>query len=100
MTFKEWHNSKAYQILCRIQFKPATWVWASDMTDAEKVANPEYKVTGGYLKVNNNERAFLDWWDSLTDEEKQIIKDIPNFDAEKFKKITGIKVDGKSERSN
>ena len=33
------------------------------------------------------------WWDNLTDEEKDIIKSIPNFDPDKFFEITGIRVE-------
>ena len=92
MSFREWRNSKAYQILCRIPFEPTTWIWASDMTNDEKAAHPEYKVTDGYLKTNNADRAFLIWWGSLTKNEKEIVKGIPNFNPEKFKLITGIEV--------
>lgn len=92
MTFREWRNSKAYGILCRIQLKPTTWVYAIDMNDDEKAAHPDYTVAGGYLKNNNTDRAFLIWWDSLTDNDKEIIKGIPNFDPVKFKLITGIEV--------
>lgn len=33
-----------------------------------------------------------DWWNRLEDTYKQIILDIPNFDREIFKEITGIDV--------
>ena len=92
MTFSEWRDSKAYNILCRISFEPTTWIWASDMTDDEKAAHPDYKITGGYLRTNDTDRVFLIWWEALTETEKEIIKSIPNFDPEKFKLITGIEV--------
>ena len=34
------------------------------------------------------------WWKNMSDENKNIIKSIPNFDAEIFKEITGIEVEG------
>ena len=77
MTFEEWRNSEAYRILCKIPFEPTRWIWAD----------------GGYLKVCDTKKAFLTWWDGLTEDEKNIIKNIPNFDAGKFYKITGIKVE-------
>ena len=52
---------------------------------------PEYKTTGGYLKELDIDKAFLSWWEKLNEREKEIIKSIPNFDAEKFFKITGIR---------
>ena len=92
MTFTQWRKSEAYSILCRIPFEPTRWIWAKDMTDEEKAAHPKYKTTGGYLKVCNMDKAFLTWWDSLNERERNIIKNIPNFDSKKFFKITGIRV--------
>lgn len=43
----------------------------------------------GYV---NNVNYCLDWWNNLSQNDKSIIKSIPNFDATKFYKITGIKV--------
>ncbi len=93
MTFKQWRNSKAYQLLRRIQFEPNQWIWSDDMTDEEKAAHPEYETTGGYLKIYDNTDCFKEWWKRLTEREKQVIKNIPNFDAEKFFMITGIRVE-------
>jgi len=77
MTFRQWRNSEAYSILSRIPFEPTRWIWAD----------------GGYLKVCDTKKAFLTWWNGLTEREKQVIKNIPNFDPKKFYKITGIKVE-------
>ena len=60
----------------------------------EKENHPEHKTTGGYLKIRDNSDCCIEWWKGLTDKEKAIIKAIPNFDSEKFYKITGIKVEG------
>lgn len=92
MTFLEWRNSEAYRILCRVSFEPARWIRSDDMTDEEKTAHPEYETTGGYLKIRNISDCFKEWWEGLTEHEKQVIKNIPNFDADKFELITGIKV--------
>lgn len=88
MTFREWRESEAYSILCKVE--RTKWIWSEDMTDEEKEEHPEHETTGGYLKICND--AFINWWDSLTEREKNIIKSIPNFDAEKFALITGIPV--------
>jgi len=92
ITFRQWRNSEAYSILRRIPFKPTIWIPTDNMTDEEKTAHPEYKTTDGYLKVCDIHHAFLTWWNDLNEEEKDVIKSIPNFDDEKFFKITGIRV--------
>ena len=62
------------------------------MTDAEKAAYPTYKTTGGYLKILDESERTQIWWDGLEDEEKNIIKSIPNFDPDIFRQCTGIEV--------
>ena len=69
------------------------WVNSEDMTDEEKAVNSTYKTTGGYLKVLDESECSQIWWDGLTDEEKRIIKAIPNYDKETFEEITGIKTE-------
>lgn len=69
------------------------WVNSENMTDEEKAANPTYETAGGYLKVLDEHESSQIWWDGLTDEEKRIIKAIPNYDKETFEEITGIKTE-------
>lgn len=92
MTFRQWRASDAYSLLARIEFKPNQFIISSDMTDEEKIAHPEHETIGGYLKVCDTGKAFSTWWDSLTKNEKSTIKNIPNFNAEKFLQLTGIQV--------
>lgn len=61
-------------------------------TQEEKEQHPEYEITGGYLKKCDKSECNQLWWDSLSDPEKNIIKSLPNFDAEIFKEITGIDI--------
>lgn len=68
------------------------WIYAEDMTDEEKKDHPEYKTTGGYLKVLDERDCAQIWWDSLTDDQKQVFYDLPNFDKVKFEKCVGIKI--------
>ena len=93
ITFNQWRKSDAYWLLNRIDFRPTEWIMMSDMTDVEKEKHPEYETTGGYLRNVDNSECCAEWWDGLTEKEKEIIKGIPNFDSEKFYQITGIKVE-------
>ena len=45
-----------------------------------------------YLKEINDSKYVQAWWNSLSDHEKNVIKSLPNFDAEIFKEITGIDI--------
>lgn len=92
-TIEYWGNSDARYLLNNIPKSVVEWIYESDMTDEEKEKNPTYKTTGGYLKVFDESESAQIWWDGLSNKNKEIIKSIPNFDAEKFEKCTGIKVD-------
>ena len=93
ITLEQWRTSKAYYLLTQSDLEPVIWIPLKDMTELEKKQHPEAYTTGGYLKVRNNSDRFIEWWNNLTDEEKDIIKSIPNFDPDKFYKITGIRVE-------
>ena len=92
MTYEDWRRTKACHLLNSIPKTIIEWIFKEDMTEEEKEANPSYKTTGGYLKVLDESSSAQTWWDGLTDADKQAIYDIPNFNAEKFEKCTGIKV--------
>ena len=93
MTYREWLESDARWLLNQIPKDVVEWVYEEDMTDEEKAAHPTYETTGGYLKVLDESECGQLWWDSLSDRQKNIIKAIPNFDAEIFFQCTGIKTD-------
>ena len=93
MTYREWIDSDARYLLNQIPKDVVEWVYEEDMTDEEKAAHPTYETTGGYLKVLNESECGQLWWGSLSDRRKEIIKAIPNFDAEIFFQCTGIRVD-------
>ena len=92
VTFEDWRRSEAYYLLSQIDDKPLEWVWACSMSDQEKEENPDWEINDGYLKKRDISKANLKWWHSLTKRQKKIIQNIPNFNAEKFKLITGIDV--------
>lgn len=92
MTYREWLNSDAKYLMNRISKNVVRWVCEDNMSDEEKMDNPTYKTTGGYLKVLDESECAQLWWDELSDYNKNIITNLPNFDAEIFRKCTGIKV--------
>ena len=93
MTYREWIDSDARYLLNRIPKDVVEWVYEEDMTDEEKVANPTYETTGGYLKVLDESECGQLWWGSLSDRRKDIIRAIPNFDSDIFFQCTGVRVD-------
>ena len=92
MTYNDWLRSDARYLLNQIPKYVVEWVYEEDMTDEEKVANPTYETTGGYLKVLDESECGQLWWNGLSNIDKNIIKAIPNFDVEIFEQCTGIKV--------
>ena len=92
-TYRDWLNSEARYLMNQIRGDILEWVCLRDMTCEEKTAHPESETTGGYLKKLNNSESAPIWWRWLTDDKKNIIMSIPNFDKEIFKEITGIDVD-------
>ena len=74
-------------------FKNSWWIYSENMSVAEKAAHPEHETTGGYLKTVDFKTACKMMWAKLRDDEKSAVMQLPNFDAEVFKKITGISVE-------
>ena len=71
------------------------WIAESEMTDAEKAADKDFHVRGGYLKKFEWEEAWANYWRDSDKAEKDRVSGLPNFDAAIFKEITGIDVEGK-----
>lgn len=91
-TYRDWQNSGARYILSNMPFDCIEWIGSDDMTDKEKIAHPEHKTTGGFLReVKSDNRQ--EWWNKLSDDDKSSVKSIPNFNAKIFKEITGISVE-------
>jgi hypothetical protein len=91
-TIYDWYCSDAYMIMNECPYTHSYFVSTKYMTEEEKAKHPEYKIIGGYTKtlvVTNEEKQA--WWDNLSDEDKQVVYSIPNFDADKFEMCTGIK---------
>jgi hypothetical protein len=77
-TMKDWRDSKAYAVMFDCPY------------------SNYFKYDG---KVNNNTPVKLSiedsrqmWWNNLSEEDKDAVKSLPNFDADKFYLCTGIRV--------
>ena len=91
-TYDQWFYSDARRILEKMEQKVVEWICEKDMSDEEKVKNPTYKTTEGYLKVYDIDESRQLCWDSLSEDEKQVFRNLPNYDEEKFAAILGIKL--------
>ena len=75
------------------EFYITKWISEDDMTDEEKKAYPQFSVREGYLKTYTWEEAWANYWRDTNEEERQKVLNLPNFDAQIFKDITGIDVE-------
>lgn len=92
-TYFDWCESNARFILDMMPRDGLWYVCFEDMTEEELEQHPESKTTGGYLKREHyTDQDRQSWWELLSETYKNEILDLPNFDAEIFKKITGINV--------
>jgi hypothetical protein len=94
ISWNDWYWHDGRRVLESFRYSPTDWIWDDDMTDEEKTQHPEYKATQGYLKTNplSYKEAFQQYWGKLSIENKAVVLTIPNFDANKFKLITGVDV--------
>ena len=93
---KDWEESEKPNF---IYFNLTEWIPESKMTDEEKKENPKHITTGGYLKIYDYKEAFQKSWDEAPEEDRKKIFNLPNFDAEVFKEISGIDVNEDSEKN-
>lgn len=89
MSLRDFYNSKYWEAMTSEPYNLTVWEW---YTEEECAADPEKRRAGGHLVVRTPEEAWAEWWEKLTDENKEIIKQIPNFDPDVFNDITGIEV--------
>jgi len=88
-TPEEWENAQKPEFLF---FYLTEWILKKDMTGEERKDNPEYKTTGGYLKVYDYKEAWRRSFDAQGDIDEQIkqLEALPNFDYAVFVEISGI----------
>lgn len=74
------------------------WIEESNMTDEVKKADPEFYVKKGYLKIYSWNEAWANFWRDTDEENRQKVLNLPNFNAQVFKEITGIDVNENSKK--
>ena len=89
VSLTEFRNSKYYYALTSSRFVLTEWI---EYTDEEKKKSERKALDGGYLKEYTYKEACANWWNNMSEENKEIVKSIPNFDADVFEDITGIKI--------
>ena len=89
MTVREFQKSKYYSAIYSSAFILTEWI---EYTAEEKSTDKAKELIGGYLKQYDYKEACAKWWAEMSAENREIIQQIPNFDADKFFEITGIRV--------
>jgi hypothetical protein len=78
-----------------MEFYLTKWIEESEMTNEEKIADPEFYVRQGYLKTFTYQEAWANFWKDTDERNRKKFLSLPNFDATIFESITGIKVGSK-----
>ena len=78
VTLSEFYKSKYWSAITSSYFPLTEWI--------EEPNSP----TGGKLITRTYQEACRMWWDGMSDKNKAIIKNMPNFDIDVFCDITGI----------
>ncbi len=90
MSLKDWYRSKYYDACTSAPFELTEWV---EYTKEEKASGEKKAICEGHLITYTWEEAWAMWWNKLSKEAKKTIQEIPNFNTEIFKEITGIDVE-------
>ena len=90
----DWDNAEKPSWIYKVS--PTKWVVEGQMTDKEKLDNPSYKTTGGYLRVIDMKSAWAEAYADATPEGIELTKALPAFDAGVFLEITGVDLRDKS----
>jgi len=89
----DWNNTN-YSNGCFNTIEPKIYLFnkPSELTYSDWQSSKAYKLISQLENKASNAEHFIIWWKNLSDYEKEIIKEIPNFDNEIFKEITGIDI--------
>jgi hypothetical protein len=85
----EWDNAIKPNLL---YFCTSEWIKSEDMTDDEKSKNPSHETTMGYLRRHDYKEAFQASYNCASEDDRLLLLELPNFDADVFFEISGIDV--------
>lgn len=91
-TEKDFLDSRAYSLLSNY-VETKKWIPEYKMSNEEKNSNPSHKTAEGYIKDIPFKEAFQNAWHNFDQKSREAFTSLPNFDAEKFEFITGVKID-------
>ncbi|QIK56647.1 hypothetical protein G7059_01695 [Erysipelothrix sp. HDW6A] len=89
LSFSDFLGSKYYRALNSAPFILTEW---HEFTEEEKEESIIRQLIGGKLIEYSYKEACAKWWNKLTEENKEIIQEMPNFDKNIFYEITGIEL--------
>ena len=81
-----------------LYFDVVEYIYSENMTEREEEDNPSHKTTGGYNKVVEYKEAFQNSWNKADKEDRVKIKNAPNFDADIFFEISGIRINEEADK--
>ena len=76
-----------------LEFHVTKWIPEDEMTDEEKKNDPDFYVRQGYLRTYDYKEAWHNFWRDTDETNRSKFLALPNFDADVFFEITGIRVD-------
>lgn len=91
LSFDEYKKLDGFRVIEK-NFILCEWVNIDNMTDEEKNLHIDYQLLNGYLKTYTYNEAWKNMWNKISNEDKQKIFDLPNFNTNIFGEITGIKI--------
>jgi len=79
--------------------KVCSWINSNKMTEIEKKEITGWEQMGWYLKTLTYQEAWAEYWGRASEDDKKFFLNLPNFDADIFKEITGIDVKENSKKA-
>ena len=85
-----WEQAKKPEFIYNVFL--TQWINFDDMSNEEKLQHPAAEIQGGYLKTLSYKEAWEIAYARATKEDIELLKRLPNFNADVFEEITGIRI--------